>query len=89
MMFFFQQQVIQVPEVVRYILNNSDGPLLWRQYLKPGKSMVLNQSDWVPRDTLRLEMGYCLYGHDIDDSTSPVEAGLGWITKFTASKNFY
>ena len=38
------------------------------------------------RDTLRLEMGYCLYGNDIDDQTSPLEAGLGWITKFT--KNF-
>ena len=38
------------------------------------------------RDTLRLEMGYCLYGNDIDDSTSPLEAGLGWVTKFT--KNF-
>jgi aminomethyltransferase len=38
------------------------------------------------RDTLRLEMGYCLYGNDIDDTTSPIEAGLGWITKFT--KNF-
>ena len=35
------------------------------------------------RDTLRLEMGFCLYGNDIDDSTSPIEAGLGWITKFT------
>ena len=37
------------------------------------------------RDTLRLEMGFCLYGNDIDDSTSPIEAGLGWITKFTKS----
>ena len=35
------------------------------------------------RDTLRLEMGYCLYGNDIDDTTSPIEGGLGWITKFT------
>ena len=35
------------------------------------------------RDTLRLEMGFCLYGNDIDDTTSPLEAGLGWITKFT------
>jgi aminomethyltransferase len=35
------------------------------------------------RDTLRLEMGFCLYGNDIDDTTSPMEAGLGWITKFT------
>ncbi|MDX5477734.1 MAG: glycine cleavage system aminomethyltransferase GcvT, partial [Cyclobacteriaceae bacterium] len=37
----------------------------------------------VARDTLRLEMGYCLYGNDINDETSPLEAGLGWITKFT------
>jgi aminomethyltransferase len=35
------------------------------------------------RDTLRLEMGYCLYGNDIDDTTTPLEGGLGWITKFT------
>ena len=38
--------------------------------------------DLAARDTLRLEMGFCLYGNDIDDSTSPIEAGLGWITKF-------
>ncbi|HNW53944.1 MAG TPA: glycine cleavage T C-terminal barrel domain-containing protein, partial [Bacteroidales bacterium] len=40
------------------------------------------------RDTLRLEMGFCLYGNDIDDTTSPIEAGLGWITKFTDGKDF-
>jgi len=40
------------------------------------------------RDTLRLEMGYCLYGNDINDTTSPIEAGLGWITKFTPEKDF-
>ena len=40
------------------------------------------------RDTLRLEMGFCLYGNDIDDTTSPIEAGLGWITKFVDGKNF-
>jgi aminomethyltransferase len=40
------------------------------------------------RDTLRLEMGYCLYGNDIDDTTSPIEAGLGWITKFVPGKEF-
>ena len=40
------------------------------------------------RDTLRLEMGFCLYGNDIDDTTSPIEAGLGWITKFTDTKEF-
>ena len=40
------------------------------------------------RDTLRLEMGFCLYGNDLDDTTSPIEAGLGWITKFVDGKNF-
>jgi aminomethyltransferase len=40
------------------------------------------------RDTLRLEMGYCLYGNDIDDTTSPLEAGLGWITKLNKSSDF-
>ena len=40
------------------------------------------------RDTLRLEMGFCLYGNDLDDTTSPIEAGLGWITKFAEGKNF-
>ncbi|PIV62964.1 MAG: glycine cleavage system aminomethyltransferase GcvT, partial [Bacteroidetes bacterium CG02_land_8_20_14_3_00_31_25] len=40
------------------------------------------------RDTLRLEMGMCLYGNDIDDTTSPIQAGLGWITKFTDNKKF-
>ena len=40
------------------------------------------------RDTLRLEMGYCLYGNDINDETSPIEAGLGWITKFVCHKDF-
>ena len=40
------------------------------------------------RDTLRLEKGFCLYGHEIDDTTSPIEAGLGWITKFAEGKDF-
>ena len=40
------------------------------------------------RDTLRLEKGFCLYGNDIDDTTSPIEAGLGWITKFAEGKDF-
>ncbi len=40
------------------------------------------------RDTLRLEMGYCLYGNDLDDTTTPLQAGLGWITKFTDNKPF-
>lgn len=44
---------------------------------------ISNRLAWYARDTLRLEMGYCLYGNDIDDTTSPIEAGLGWVTKFT------
>ncbi len=50
-------------------------------YLKLGKNLELYQLDWACRDSLRLEMGYCLYGNDIDQTTSPLEAGLGWITK--------
>ena len=52
------------------------------QFLKPASSQGLKPIGLGARDTLRLEMGYCLYGNDIDDTTSPLEAGLGWITKF-------
>ena len=48
-----------------------------------GKEFDIKPAGLGARDTLRLEMGFCLYGNDIDDSTSPIEAGLGWITKFT------
>jgi aminomethyltransferase len=50
--------------------------------------LELNLLDLGARDTLRLEMGFCLYGNDINDTTSPIEAGLGWITKFTDTKDF-
>ncbi|MEO5674454.1 MAG: glycine cleavage system aminomethyltransferase GcvT [Chitinophagales bacterium] len=56
---------------------------LWRQIFDAGKEFNIQPIGLGARDTLRLEMGYCLYGNDIDDSTSPLEAGLGWITKFT------
>ena len=51
-----------------------------------GKKYNIKPAGLASRDTLRLEMGYCLYGNDIDDNTSPIEAGLSWITKF--SKKF-
>lgn len=56
---------------------------LWKQIIIAGREYGLKPAGLAARDTLRLEMGFCLYGNDIDDSTSPIEAGLGWITKFT------
>ncbi|WP_417445291.1 glycine cleavage system aminomethyltransferase GcvT [Joostella sp.] len=59
---------------------------VWNNVLEAGKEFGIKPIGLAARDTLRLEMGYCLYGNDIDDTTSPLEAGLGWITKF--SKDF-
>lgn len=59
---------------------------IWDAIFKAGEAYNIQPIGLGARDTLRLEMGYCLYGNDIDDSTSPLEAGLGWITKF--SKDF-
>ena len=58
---------------------------IWEMLFKHGKEEGIKPIGLAARDTLRLEMGYCLYGNDIDDTTSPLEAGLGWITKFTKS----
>ena len=65
---------------------NEDAEEIWDAVMKAGKDFGVKPIGLAARDTLRLEMGYCLYGNDIDDTTSPIEAGLGWITKFT--KNF-
>lgn len=62
---------------------NDDASTIWDAILKTGGPQGLKPVGLGARDTLRLEMGYCLYGNDIDDSTTPLEAGLGWITKFT------
>ncbi len=59
---------------------------IWTAIFNAGAAQGIKPIGLAARDTLRLEMGYCLYGNDIDDTTSPLEAGLGWITKFT--KNF-
>lgn len=56
---------------------------IWNAIFEAGKSSGIKPIGLGARDTLRLEMGFCLYGNDIDDTTSPLEAGLGWITKFT------
>jgi len=56
---------------------------VWDAVFQAGKSYGIKPIGLAARDTLRLEMGFCLYGNDIDDTTSPIEAGLGWITKFT------
>ncbi len=56
---------------------------IWNAIFEAGKSFDIKPIGLGARDTLRLEMGFCLYGNDIDDATSPLEAGLGWITKFT------
>ena len=56
---------------------------IWKVLFEQGKDFGIKPIGLGARDTLRLEKGYCLYGNDIDDTTSPIEAGLGWITKFT------
>lgn len=62
---------------------NSEVEQIWNKVLEAGANYGIKPIGLAARDTLRLEMGYCLYGNDIDDTTSPIEAGLGWITKFT------
>ena len=67
---------------------NEDAPRLWKALWKAGEEYGLKNIGLGARDTLRLEKGFCLYGNDIDDTTSPIEAGLGWITKFAEGKDF-
>ena len=67
-------------------VKNTDAEKVFEAIMKNGDSFGIKPIGLAARDTLRLEMGFCLYGNDIDDSTSPIEAGLGWITKF--NKNF-
>ena len=63
--------------------SNEYAEQLWNKVFEAGESFGIKPIGLAARDTLRLEMGYCLYGNDINDTTSPIEAGLGWITKFT------
>ena len=61
---------------------NADVEHIWNAVFEAGKTFNIQPIGLAARDTLRLEMGFCLYGNDINDTTSPLEAGLGWITKF-------
>ncbi|MBA4134656.1 MAG: glycine cleavage system protein T [Flavobacterium sp.] len=62
---------------------NSEVEQVWHKVFEAGAAFGIKPIGLAARDTLRLEMGFCLYGNDINDTTSPIEAGLGWITKFT------
>ncbi|MCO6474113.1 MAG: glycine cleavage system aminomethyltransferase GcvT [Melioribacteraceae bacterium] len=61
--------------------DENDAELVWNELFKAGEEFNIKPAGLGCRDTLRLEMGYCLYGNDIDQTTNPIEAGLGWITK--------
>lgn len=67
---------------------NEYGPKIWEALFTVGAEFGIKPIGLGARDSLRLEKGYCLYGNDIDDTTSPIEAGLGWITKFVDGKDF-
>jgi aminomethyltransferase len=64
-------------------VKNADAEKLWNAVCEAGKTVNLEYAGLGCRDTLRLEKAFCLYGHELNDTTSPIEAGLGWITKFT------
>jgi len=66
---------------------NTEVEQVWKHVFEAGAAFGIKPIGLAARDTLRLEMGFCLYGNDIDDTTSPMEAGLGWITKFTKDFN--
>lgn len=68
--------------------DQADAVKLWEAVMDAGESFGIKPIGLGARDTLRLESGFCLYGNDIDDKTSPIEAGLGWITKFTEGNDF-
>ncbi len=67
---------------------NEDADIIWKAVMEAGEEFGIKPAGLGARDTLRLEMGYCLYGNDINDETSPIEAGLGWITKFSDDNQF-
>lgn len=69
-------------------VNNKDAAAVWDAIIKAGEAQGIQPIGLGARDTLRLEMGFCLYGNDIDDTTSPLEAGLGWITKLNKAADF-
>ncbi len=68
--------------------DNAHADKIWKAVFEAGAEFGIKPIGLAARDTLRLEMGFCLYGNDINDETSPIEAGLGWITKFSEGNNF-
>ncbi len=73
---------------VEIYMHNEQAVTIWNALFEAGRSFDLKPIGLGARDTLRLEMGFCLYGNDIDDNHSPIEAGLGWITKFVPGNDF-
>ncbi len=73
---------------VEIYFRNEDGVKIYEAVIEAGREFGIKPIGLAARDTLRLEAGLCLYGNDIDDTTSPIEAGLGWATKFVDHKNF-
>jgi len=69
-------------------MDNKDAEKVWHAVFEAGKEFDIKPIGLAARDTLRLEMGFCLYGNDINETTSPIEAGLGWITKFNDNNTF-
>ncbi len=69
-------------------MKNSDAVKIYKSVLEAGEEFGIKPIGLGARDTLRLESGFCLYGNDIDDTTSPIAAGLGWITKFSDDNDF-
>ena len=90
---FAQAKMIGSFAIVRTIsgvsVPGAETPIkIWNAVFEAGAEFGIKPIGLGARDTLRLEMGFCLYGNDLDDTTSPIEAGLGWITKFVEGKNF-
>jgi aminomethyltransferase len=71
-----------------YLKNNDDALKVFDAIFEAGAEFGIKPIGLGARDTLRLESGFCLYGNDLDDTTSPIEAGLGWITKFVDGNDF-
>ncbi|WP_462281263.1 glycine cleavage system aminomethyltransferase GcvT [Salinivirga cyanobacteriivorans] len=69
-------------------VSNEDGPKLWKAVMEAGEEFGIKPAGLAARDTLRLEMGFALYGNDIDETTSPIEGALSWITKFVEGNDF-
>lgn len=73
---------------VEIYMPNDAGAAIWKAVFEAGEEFGIKPIGLGARDTLRLEMGFCLYGNDINETTSPIEAGLGWITKFSEANKF-